>query len=296
MEIFKVNSQKLIVLLWGLMTLCVSNTVSAQSSKPEIHAGDLSEIYLSQDVSLHIVSPEPIKYVDLSSDYLVGDLPVSTVARVKVNATSQSYNDSISTPTQLPNDLGIITVVGQSFIAQYRVLLSQNQGGITLTDIQIQPEDMQPLQYEETPLSNKEIRAYAKQMLLHKTKKPIRKKKDFGISMSLNNVYVMDNYIFLDLTFENKTNLSYGIDQLAFSIEDKKVRKATNTQSIPLKPVYQYYYGKKFKKRLHNIYVFKKFSYPNGKVLNIHLAEDQISGRALELKMKYSDVLKADTF
>jgi hypothetical protein len=114
--------------------------------------------------------------------------------------------------------------------------------------------------------------------------------------MELNNVYVMSDYIFLDITFENESNLGYNIDGIKFSIEDKKIYKATNNQSIEIEPVFKLFDNKIFKKRLHNIYVFKKFTYPNSKVLIIRLLEEQISGRTIEMKIKYSDILNADTF
>ena len=129
-----------------------------------------------------------------------------------------------------------------------------------------------------------------------KQKSPIREEKNLKLKMELNNVYVMSDYIFLDITFENESNLGYNIDGIKFSIEDKKIYKATNNQSIEIEPVFKLFDNKIFKKRLHNIYVFKKFTYPNSKVLIIRLLEEQISGRTIEMKIKYSDILNADTF
>nr|WP_316931357.1 DUF4138 domain-containing protein [Chryseobacterium sp. P1-3] len=40
----------------------------------------------------------------------------------------------------------------------------------------------------------------------------------------------------------------------------------------------------------------KKFTYPNSKVMMIRLIEEQLSGRTIEMKINYSDILKADTF
>ena len=109
-------------------------------------------------------------------------------------------------------------------------------------------------------------------------------------------VYVMNDYIFLDITFQNQSNLSYDIEGIKFSIEDKKIYKATNNQSIELKPVYQLYKPTHFRKNFRNVYVFKKFTFPNSKILKIRLLEEQLSGRTLEMKIKYSDILNADTF
>jgi conjugative transposon TraN protein len=117
-----------------------------------------------------------------------------------------------------------------------------------------------------------------------------------GIESQLNNVYAFGDYVFLDISFKNNTNLIYDIDKLKFSIDDKKVYKATNVQSIEIEPVFRLYDLKTFKKSYRNIFVFKKFTYPNNKVLNIRLIENQISGRTINLEIKYSDILQADTF
>ena len=105
----------------------------------------------------------------------------------------------------------------------------------------------------------------------------------------------MDDYIFLDISFKNKTNLKFDLDQLRFKIEDKKITKATNVQSIEIEPEYQLFNPESFEKKYRNIYVFKKITFPNSKVFTIELAESQISGRTLTLQVKYSDLLAADT-
>ena len=114
--------------------------------------------------------------------------------------------------------------------------------------------------------------------------------------MSLNNIYVIDDYIFLDISLENSTNLSCDIEDFIFSIEDKKIYKATNNQSILMKPLFSLNNPKKFRKSYRNIFVFEKFTFPNSKVLLIRLIEEQISGRVIDMKINYSDVLEADTF
>ena len=114
--------------------------------------------------------------------------------------------------------------------------------------------------------------------------------------LTLNHVYTIGHNIFLDLTYKNETNLAYDIDELRFKIEDKRINKATNVQSIEIKPIWQLYPGTNFKKTFRNIYVLKKVTFPENKVLNIELTEKQISGRVITLPVKYKDILKADTF
>ncbi|ATC37709.1 MULTISPECIES: conjugative transposon protein TraN [Elizabethkingia] len=281
MKAFKYLVSPMILLALALPVVCL-----AQTATPEKYVMELPQLNISDGVSLHIISPEPIQFVDLSTDNLIGDLPAENIARVKTGKAGAANKD----------DLGIITVVGQSFMAQYKVNYKNSETHNTITQIQIQPEDMQPLEYPKIAFSNQELYNFSMDILKKKTKAPLREVNDFKLSIQLNNVYVISDYIFLDISFINDSNLSYNIDGLKFSIEDKKIYKATNNQSLELKPEYQLYRQSQFKKNFHNIYVFKKFTYPNSKVMVIRLIEEPISGRTVEMKIKYSDILKADTF
>lgn len=279
----------------SVLSLFCSIFIFSQTEKPETRVENLKTLEISKGVSLHIISPEPIQFVDLSTKNLTGDLPAENIARIKI--TDDSTSDSITTGEKTnPNDLGVITVVCQSFMAQYKVNYL-NYRREAVSNIQIQPEDMQPLEYPKMAFSNTELQKFSLDILRKKEmKNPIREVKNLKLTMQINNVYVVNDYIFLDLSFLNSSNLAYDIDALKFSVEDKKIYKATNNQSIALNPVYQLYNQKKFKKSYRNIYVFKKFTYPNSKVMKIRLIEEQLSGRAIEMKVKYSDILNADTF
>lgn len=268
-------------------------SINAQTETPEKRVESLTELGISEGVSLHIISPEPIQFVDLSTANLTGDLPSENIARIKI--TEASENDSTNRVIDLRN-LGVITVVCQSFMAQYKVNYLDFKSN-AVTNLQIQPEDMQPLEYPKMAFSNMELHKFSLDIIRNKKEnKPIRIEKDLKLTMQINNVYVVNDYIFLDMTFLNSSNLSYDIDGLKFSVEDKKIYKATNNQSIEIEPVFQLFNQKNFKKNYRNIYVFKKFTYPNSKVMKIRLLEEQLSGRAIEMTVKYSDILNADTF
>lgn len=305
------------------------------TSTAKIYKSDLPVIYITKNVNLHFRAPEPVQFVDLSTKPLVGDLPAENVVRIKVqhkqeetrfevikrveeiqsNAKKQMDGKSPAVPkfktvfdtVEVKNDvevefsdsqeLGIVTIVGQSFMAQYKVIYKdENYGGNVVTNIEISPNDMQPLEYPTYEISNYELKQHAMTLISKKPEKPKRQKKDLKLVSSLNNIYSLGDYVFLDITFLNESNLPYDIDQLKFTIDDKKVYKSTNVQSIEITPLYQLYNNKKFKKSYRNIYVFKKFTYPNNKLLNVRLIEDQISGRTINLEIKYSDILQADTF
>ena len=281
--------------LLRVLSLFCSIFIFSQTEITEKRVEDLKILEISKGVSLHIVSPEPIQFVDLSTNNLTGDLPAENIARIKITENSVSDSTKIGTKINM-NDLGVITVVCQSFMAQHKVNYL-NYKKEAVTNIQIQPEDMQPLEYPKMSFSNTELQKFSLDILRKKeVKNPISEVKSLKLTMQINNVYVVNDYIFLDMIFLNSSNLGYDIDALKFSVEDKKIYKATNNQSISLNPVYQLYNQKQFKKSYRNIYIFKKFTYPNSKVMKIRLVEEQLSVRAIEMKVKYSDILNADTF
>ena len=286
-------------ILYSLL-LCTAQFLTAQTATKEQLSSDLPEIEITEGINLHIISPEPIQYVDLSTLKLTGDLPATNIARIKITDSPESNEtEKIIKPVLFSSGdtVGIITVVGQSFIAQYKAVYRNSENLNTVTNIHIQPEDMQPIEFDKMVFSNLELRKFAMDIIQKKSEEhPIREEKNLKLNVQLNNVYVMSDYIFLDMTFKNNSNLSYDIEDLKFSIEDKKIYKATNNQSIELTPIFQLNPQKHFRKNFRNIYVFKKFTFPNSKVMMIRLIEEQLSGRAIEMKVNYSDILKADTF
>lgn len=280
--------------------LLFSATFDAQTATKEQIISDLPEIEITEGINLHIISPEPIQYVDLSTEQLTGDLPSTNIARIKItDKQTTEEKDDKKKPTAFFNrdQIGVITVVGQSFIAQYKAVYKNSENLNTVTNIHIQSEAMQPIEFDKIVFSTLELRRFAMGIIQKKSEdNPIREEKNLKLSFQLNNVYVISDYIFIDLTFKNNSNLSYNIEALKFSIEDKKIHKATNNQSIEMTPLFQLNPQKHFNKNFRNIYVFKKFTYPNSKVMMIRLIEEQLSGRTIEMKVNYSDVLKADTF
>lgn len=287
------------------LLICLFSLVQgyAQTLVNQINVDNLPIIFMGKDVNIHIVSPEPIQFVDLSTNHLVGDLPSENIARIKVELENNNQEDDEKpNATQRKDfrsgmDIGIITVVGQSFLAQYRVIFNEGEHLTWLaSNIHIKAEDMQPIEYPKFKYSNTELKRFALDIQTKKVRKPIRKKKNLKLRMQLNNVYVIDDYIFLDISIHNLTNLPCNIDTMKFSIEDKKIYKATNNQSILLTPLFKLNNQTKISKSYRNIFVFEKFTFPNSKILKIRLIEEQISGRVIDMKVKYSDVLQADTF
>lgn len=271
-----------------LFLLAVSSVCAQQGA---ISQKELPSFYISKDLSVHFISPEPIQYVDISTNDIVGDIPVDNVLRVKY------FPDSLGRQNFYLGKPGtVVTIVGQSFMAQYNlVCTTPDQAAWLKTRIEILPEHMQPLEFPGMTMTFQEMRSFSMEVIRQKRTYRNVAAKALGMTAWLNNIFSHGDYIFVDVSFKNSTRIKYDIDQFRFRLRDKRITKATNVQDLELKPVFTLYRNPYFHKRYRNMFVFRKFTYPGNKVLSIRMAEEQISGRTIELNIDYSDLLNADT-
>ncbi|GAA3989472.1 DUF4138 domain-containing protein [Mucilaginibacter dorajii] len=247
---------------------------------PAIYAQDqLPVIYLPENLTIHFISPEAIQYVDISTKELIGDLPLKNVLRLKLRDSLKSFVGSV------------ITIAGEKFIAQYRLL--PGYPGVP-SEIEITPAAMRPLDISGIGLSQNQLRSLALSLVAKSPGKRVEKVKAFGIQGQLNHVYTVGDYIFLDISYHNKTNLKYDIADFRFKVDDKKVTKAANNQSVEIKPEFVLFSPPTFSRNYRNVFVFKKMSFPGNKVLRAELSEKQLSGRIVTLSISYQDILDAD--
>lgn len=277
-------------LFFILALLCLIGYSAHCQQTPDTRLGELPELALHRGHTVHIISPEPIQYVDIASGHVSGDLPLENVLRIKLQGdTSQAE--------QPEYELGTITIVGDNFMVQYRLTAPYWTNGANIPALlEIKPEHTRPLEIYEIGLSRGQMKSLALGLLTRNVNSPVRSTKDYGVGITLNGISALGDYIFLDVSFTNTSNLSYSVDELRFFIEDKKITKATNVQTVEIKPLWQYQPLTEFKKRHRNVFVLKKATFPGNKLLRVSLTEKQISGRTVNLKIKYGDILKADSF
>jgi conjugative transposon TraN protein len=271
-------------ILFILAALLAGWQCHAQTSLAEgVAKSKLPIIYLPANVSLHFISPEPIQYVDISVKNVLGDLPLKNVLRIRLK-------DSV------PDADAVVTIAGENFIAQYHVI---SAGAITgrdaLTDIDIKPADTRPLDIAAIGFSQPQLKALSLSLFCSRPAKAVAKAKALGLKANLYHIYCAGNYLFLDIGYRNDTRLNYDIDEFRFKVEDKKITKATNVQSVEIKPDFILFSAPVFQKTYRNIIVLRKMTFPGDKVLHIELSEKQISGRVIILTISYKDVLQADT-
>ena len=241
---------------------------------------ELKIMYVNKDVSTHFIAMEDIKYVDISCDKIVGDIPVSNALRVKPIEEGAS---------------GVVTIVTERYFVQYMLVYTDDLSK-AYTRFNIPYADLRSFMTPEQNLTKAEMYDYAHRMFVSDNKFFDVSSSAKLLRMTLNNIYTIDKYFFIDVSLLNKSNIQFDIDQIRFKIEDKKQTKATNFQSVEVMLLMELYKEKTFKKKYRNIFVFEKFTFPEDKVFTIEISEKQISGRTIILRINYADVLNADAF
>ena len=269
-----------IIRIAALLLAAFPTVISAQQTFQE-----MEQLTVNENVTTVITASEPIRLVDISTDKVVGDKPIENVIRVKPKDGEHEDGEIVA----------IVTVVTERFRSQYALIYTSRMEE-AVSDKEVQLNERTAFHNPAVSMSTEEIVHYARRIWNSPAKYRNVKTKRHHMVMRLNNVYTVGEYFFIDFSVENKTNLRFDIDELRFKLDDKKLSKATNAQTLDLKPVLLLDKSRFFKHGYRNVVVLKKMTFPNDKVLTIELSEMQVSGRTISMTIDYEDILAADSF
>ena len=270
-------TKKIRTLLIGVLTVCGAN---AQTTYEEMEL-----LTVNEQVTTVITATEPIRFVDISTDKVVGDQPISNTIRLKPKEAGHADGDV----------LAIVTIVTERYRVQYGLIYTTRlQEGVT--DKEVQMVEQQPFHNPAVSLSTEDMYRFARQIWTSPARYRDVSNRKHRMTMRLNNIYAVGEYFFIDFSVENRTDIRFDIDEIRVKLADKKVSKATNSQIIELKPEMMLEKTKSFLHGYRNVMVVRKMTFPNDKVLTIEMSEKQISGRTISVNIDYEDVLNADSF
>lgn len=270
-------TKKICTLLIGILTVCGAN---AQTTYEEMEL-----LTVNEQVTTVITATEPIRFVDISTDKVAGDQPISNTIRLKPKEAGHADGDV----------LAIVTIVTERYRVQYALIYTTRLQE-AVTDKEVQMEEQQPFHNPAVSLSTEDMYRFARQIWTSPARYRDVSNRKHRMTMRLNNIYAVGEYFFIDFSVENRTDIRFDIDEIRVKLADKKVSKATNSQIIELKPEMMLEKTKSFLHGYRNVMVVRKMTFPNDKVLTIEMSEKQISGRTISVNIDYEDVLNADSF
>lgn len=268
--------RKLILTLFA----AVAMNVSAQQTYQE-----MGQLTVNENVTTIVTASEPVRLVDISTDKVAGDKPINNTVRLKPKEGGHKDGDI----------LGIVTIVTERYRTQY-ALIYTTRIEEAVTDKEITYDERSDYNNPAVAMSTADMVKFARRIWNSPAKYRNIKTRSNRMTMRLNNIYTVGEFFFIDFSVENNTNLRYDIDELRFTLTDKKQSKATNFQRMELQPVLLLDQSKTFQRGYRNVVVIRKMTFPNDKVLTIQLSEKQISGRTIDMAIDYEDVLAADSF
>ncbi|MGJ7030878.1 conjugative transposon protein TraN [Niabella hirudinis] len=231
--------------------------------------------------TVHIISPEPISYVDISSAEVDGDIAEKKLCRIKPSKLKEG-------------DQFTVTVVTKTFLSVYEFTCSSGNPAMEALIVNINPIEAVPI-IEQGYLTQADFNGLAIRAMNKKREVYDLHSRAYELRIGVNNIFIVGDYLLFDIGIKNKSGLTLDVDQIKFTIKDEKILKATVSQQLPIEPLYRFYDdgNLQIKKHYRNIYCFKKFTFPSDKVLCIELTEKQISGRKILLNIDYKQVLTA---
>lgn len=245
---------------------------------------DMEVLTINENITTVITSSEPIRLVDISTDKVAGDQPISNTIRLKPKEKAEDGDI-----------LGIVTIVTERYRTQYGLVYTSFMQE-AVSDKEITLHERHPYHNPAVSMSMEDLYAYAHRIWASPATFRNVSYSKHRMKIRLNNIYCVGDYFFLDFSIENGTNIRFDIDEIRVKLHDKKIAKATNSQTIELKPELVLDRSVRFSRGYRNVIAIRKMTFPNDKILTIEISEKQISGRTMKLSIDYEDVLSADSF
>ena len=244
--------------------------------------------------TLHILFPSEVVYVDLGSLDLIADKADGAQNVVRIKAAKQDFTEE--------TNFSVITADGcfYSFTAVYSE--NPSQLNIEMEDwlhkdpysdfanrqMYIRLDELSG----ETPLTVNRI-MYT---ILRRNVRDIKSvgSKRFGIEVLLRGVYVHGDLFYLHVSMRNRSKVAFDIDYIRFKICDRKTARRTAVQETFVNPVrvFDEIMRVDAEGMIRNVFVFRKFTIPDDKVLVMEVYERN-GGRHQRLEIENSRLVGA---
>jgi conjugative transposon TraN protein len=270
--------------IFGLAAVALLSAAPVMAQKT---MDDMQYLTINENVTTVITASEPVRFVDISTDKVAGDQPISNLVRLKPKEGMEIHHDG--------DVLAVVTIVTERYRSQYALIYTSRMDE-AVTEKTITLDEREPYNNPAVSMSTEDMTRYARQIWASPARVRNVSTKRNRMVMRLNNIYSVGEYFFIDFSVDNRTNIRFDIDQLRVKLNDKKTARSTTVQTIELIPELVLDPTRSFRYGYRNVIVLKKMTFPNDKMLTIELSEQQISGRTISLSIEYEDVLNADSF
>lgn len=163
-------------------------------------AGEAQLLTVNENVTTVITASEPVRFVDISTDKVVGDQPINNTIRLKPKEGVEVNRDG--------DVLAVVTIVTERYRTQYALIYTSRMDE-AVTDKTVEVDERTPYHNPAVSMSTEDMVRYARQIWSSPARYKNVATKQHRMAMRLNNIYSVGKYFFLDFSVENKTNIRF---------------------------------------------------------------------------------------
>lgn len=246
------------------------------------------------NLTVHVLFPAPVTYVDLGSMNIIAGKADGAENVVRVKAAVRDFEGE--------TNFSVICANGclYTFVVTYSdepSRLSVEIGDNAIPAAGRDDPDKRPFVRlnelgEQTPAAVGRIMAAIYQNDVRDIKTVGSKK--YGIQAVFKGIYISGDLMYFHAAVRNFSNIPFDIDYIRFVISDKKVTKRTAIQQTIIEPVrvFDQVTSIDGKSTVRNVYVFRKITIPDDKILRIEVCE-RGGGRHLRFTVDNTDLVRA---
>jgi conjugative transposon TraN protein len=273
-----------------LVLILVSMTISTMAqTKIRQQTGELFyilpyKIEVSHLATTILVFPFEVKEADMG----VGELLASKIPDVKNVLKLKAETPSLDTTS-----LYVCTSDGKVHVFEVTYTSRTNPIAYELKeDGSLSLPAMTNISFASQPLNDKLLTDWVAKVKQSQTQLN-KTKRNLGIAVTLKGTYAKDNYIFLKFIIQNTSSLPYSPGWTQITVKDKKQRKRTALQEIPVIPVFADSLSELGEKsEIVHIVAIARQTIPNSKKMIFELHETN-GGRNILFRIKNKQLLLA---
>ncbi len=163
-----------------IKTICIGVT-AALSSLPAFAQQtyeELEQLTVNEQVTTVITASEPIRFVDISTDKVVGDQPINNTIRLKPKETGHEDGEV----------LAVVTIVTERYRTQYALLYTTRMQE-AVTDKEIEFRERNAYNNPAVSMSQADMTQFARRIWNSPAKYRNVRSREHRMTMRLNNIY-----------------------------------------------------------------------------------------------------------
>ena len=167
-------------------------------------------LFVNEEVTTHVIMPEPIKLVDISTQKIAGNQCADNIVRIK--PVEKMFEHEL---------IGTITVIGERNMVQYDVVYTRLPN-YAYSVYKVSNAELDRYTNPGVSMTEGEMARFAYNIFNSPRQFYGIKQSKYGMTIRVNNIYTLNDYFFIDYSLYNKSNIKYDIDEVRIKLTDKE--------------------------------------------------------------------------